>query len=91
MKSDDFAQHLHDWPAKPIPVSLFDSFAPAYHALRAAFWQSTAHLPRCLVVYIFCDRTGIFDMKVCRQMVAIVNSHNDPVKPRQLRHARAVS
>ena len=38
--------------APPCASALFESFAPAHLALRAAFWQSTAHLPRCLVVPI---------------------------------------
>ena len=36
----------------PRASALFDSLDPSRLTLRAAFRQSTAHLPQCLVVYI---------------------------------------
>jgi hypothetical protein len=38
--------------AQPCASDLFDSLVPTRLTLRAAFQQSTAHLPQCLVVYI---------------------------------------
>ena len=42
MKSDDFAQHLHDWPAKPIPAF---SFPNSNHRAQSAKKQRQHRLP----------------------------------------------